>query len=169
MSDPPSSLNELKQCARCKEWFTPSFFHVVKKTGRLTSYCRDCNNKNSREHYRKNNEYIKEYRKSKLNEATLSGIKKRAKQKGLDFDLELEDILGTTCPVFGVELKRGSRKGPSDFAPSVDRIDNSKGYVKGNVQVLSNLANKMKMNATPEQLIQFAEWVFKTYKHKEGN
>jgi len=164
MSDPPDLLNELKQCARCKDWFTHSFFNVVKKTGRLTSYCRECNNKNSREHYLKNHDHIKNYRKSKQDEATLSGIKRRAKQKKLEFDLEVEDILGTTCPIFGVELKRGSKQGPSDFAPSVDRIDNSKGYVKGNVQVLSNLANKMKANATPEQLLQFAEWVFKTYK-----
>ena len=162
--DPPDLLNELKQCARCKEWFTGSFFHVVKKTGKLTSYCRDCNNKNSREHYKNNLEHIKKQRKSKQDEATLSSIKKRAKQKGLAFDLEVEDILGTTCPIFGVELKRGSKQGPSDYAPSVDRIDNSKGYVKGNVQVLSNLANKMKANATPEQLLQFAEWVLKTYK-----
>jgi hypothetical protein len=161
MSDPPS---ELKQCARCKKCLPNFSFHVVKRTGGLTSYCRACNNTNSREHYVKNHEHIKTYRKSKQNEATLSSIKKRAKQKGLEFDLEIEDILGTTCPVFGIELQRGSKQGPSDYAPSVDRIDNSKGYVKGNVQVLSNLANKMKTNATPEQLLQFAEWVFKTYK-----
>lgn len=157
-------MDELKRCAKCEEWFHASLFRVVKKTGKLTSYCRACNNKNSREHYVKNHDHIKKYRKSKQDEATLSSIKKRAKQKGLEFDLDVEDILGTTCPIFGVELKRGSKQGPSDFAPSVDRIDNSKGYVKGNVQVLSNLANKMKANATPEQLLQFAEWVFKTYK-----
>jgi len=161
MSDPPS---ELKQCARCKEFLPSCSFHVVKRTGKLTSYCRACNAKNSKEHYIKNHDHIKEYRKSKQDEATLSSIKKRAKQKGLEFDLDVEDIRGTTCPVFGIELQRGSKQGPSDSAPSVDRIDNSKGYVKGNVQVLSNLANKMKANATPEQLLQFAEWVFKTYK-----
>jgi hypothetical protein len=162
MSDPP--MGDLKQCAKCEDWFAVSLFRTVKKTGRLASYCRECGNANSREHYAENKEKAKEYKKARQDKETLSSIKKRAKQKGLDFDLEVEDILGTSCPIFGVELKRGSRQGPSDFAPSVDRIDNSKGYVKGNVQVLSNLANKMKANATPEQLLQFAEWVFKTYK-----
>ena len=157
-------MDDLKQCAKCEDWFYTSLFRVAKKTGRLVSYCRECSNKNSREHYAANKDKRKEYKKARQDKETLSSIKKRAKQKKLDFDLEVEDILGTTCPIFGVELKRGSKQGPSDFAPSVDRIDNSKGYVKGNVQVLSNLANKMKANATPEQLLQFAEWVFKTYK-----
>lgn len=37
-------------------------------------------------------------------------------------------------------------------SPSLDRIDSSKGYVKGNVRVISARANMLKNNATVEEL-----------------
>ena len=66
------------------------------------------------------------------------------------------------CPVFGVELdwgmrgKNGSHKSNS---PSLDRIDSTKGYIPGNVMMMSVLANTMKNNATPEQLVKFSKYM----------
>jgi len=84
--------------------------------------------------------------------------KENAKKKGLEFNLDLEDItIPEKCPYLKVELKTEfNRRNLSDYY-SIDRIDSSKGYVKGNVQVISRLANTMKNNATPEQLITFAK------------
>ena len=48
-------------------------------------------------------------------------------------------------------------------SPSIDRIDNDKGYIKGNVQVISHKANSMKFTASKEELLKFAEWVKVTY------
>lgn len=93
--------------------------------------------------------------------------KKRAKEMGREFSISLEDIvIPSKCKVFGtpfdiVGFKNGVKN--RDFSPSIDRIDNSKGYIKGNIQVISLLANKMKSSATVDQLIKFAEWVLKTY------
>lgn len=80
--------------------------------------------------------------------------KTTAKEKQLDHNISLEDIvIPTCCPVFNKPWDEGQYK------PSLDRIDNSQGYVKGNVQVISLLANQMKRNSTQEQLQQFARWV----------
>jgi len=54
-------------------------------------------------------------------------------------------------------------KGRLPNSPSLDRIDPTKGYIKGNVEVISNLANTMKQNATPEELLAFAREVIKRY------
>lgn len=79
-----------------------------------------------------------------------------AKKRGLDFNLELSDIvIPTHCPVFGIPLERvsyGERGKRSPATPSLDRIDSSKGYVKGNVWVISDRANRIKYNATLEEL-----------------
>ena len=59
------------------------------------------------------------------------------------------------CPVMGTEFVRGD---PRHNSPSLDRIDNSRGYVPGNIQIISDLANKMKQNASPGQLERFCEY-----------
>jgi hypothetical protein len=47
----------------------------------------------------------------------------------------------------------------SDGSPSLDRIDPKKGYVKGNVAVISYKANRIKQDATPEELEAVASWL----------
>ena len=61
------------------------------------------------------------------------------------------------CPVLRVELDWGMN-GRQPNSPSLDRIDSTKGYVKGNVMMMGDLANIMKNNATPEQLNQFSRY-----------
>lgn len=84
-----------------------------------------------------------------------NAAKQRAKRDGLEFSLDRGDIvIPETCPLLGMPIKRGRRG--DDQCPSLDRIDNSLGYVPGNVWVISWLANKMKATATKEQLDAFA-------------
>lgn len=82
----------------------------------------------------------------------LRQVKYRAKKLGKEFDLTIEDLeIPETCPVFGIPLFLVSgRRGPNSY--SIDRIDNSKGYVKGNVRVISFLANSRKGDMTIEQV-----------------
>lgn len=89
----------------------------------------------------------------------------RAKKLGIPFNLTLEDVKHPeVCPILGITLKRntgGNR--PLGNSPSIDKINPKLGYVKGNVQVISQRANIMKNDATVEELQRFAEWVRKTY------
>ena len=63
----------------------------------------------------------------------------------------------THCPYLGIKLSYNKKDEKLDNYRSIDRIDNSKGYVKGNLQVISHLANKIKTSLTIEQLITFSQ------------
>jgi hypothetical protein len=79
--------------------------------------------------------------------------KKRALKKGLEFNIELKDIhIPKRCPILKVLLICSTR-----YSPSIDRIYPDKGYIKGNIVVISTLANSMKANATPKELLIFAK------------
>jgi hypothetical protein len=77
-----------------------------------------------------------------------------------EFATYLKSIAPSKCPVFGKRLTTGNGQS-HDWSPSVDKIIPSKGYVRGNIQIMSYMANKMKQDATPSQLKQFAQWVIK--------
>jgi hypothetical protein len=148
----------VKVCSKCKEELPLSSFtkHSKNKDG-LQGSCRECNKKSS-----------KEWNANNKDSLILKRLKERSIQKGLDFDLTVADInVPLKCPVFGFDLQR-NHKVPLFNSPSVDRIDPTKGYTKDNIQIISQLANAMKQNASPEQLLQFAKWVLTTYE-KENN
>jgi phage FluMu protein Com len=143
----------MKTCSGCNQVLNISLFssHVKQKDG-LQTRCRSCNKASS-----------KAWNAANKDSLALKRIKDRALEKGVAFDLKLIDITPPIkCPVFGFDLVRNI-KVPQFNSPSVDRIDPSKGYTRDNIQVMSQLANAMKQNANPAQLIQFAEWVLKTY------
>jgi hypothetical protein len=92
--------------------------------------------------------------------------KNRATKGNILFNLEVSDIVvPPQCPILNINFKHDNRKIAKFNSPSLDRIDNNRGYVKGNVQVISYRANTMKGDATPEELLQFAFWVILTYGH----
>ena len=81
----------------------------------------------------------------------LGGARQRAKAKDFEFSITLVDVtIPDTCPVLGIELEMGNED--RDTSPSIDRIDNNKGYTPDNVRIISYRANRLKSNATPEEL-----------------
>lgn len=82
------------------------------------------------------------------------GAKDRAKAKCLPFDITPDDIVVPEfCPVLPT-IRLVSRYGKKldDSSPTLDRIIPELGYVRGNILVVSHLANRIKTNATPEQI-----------------
>ncbi len=87
--------------------------------------------------------------------------KNRAKKANIPFTISPEDVIvPDVCPVLGIPLKK--EKGPAEAnSPSLDRIDPTKGYVPGNVCVISMKANTMKSNGCLEEAIQVANYIMR--------
>lgn len=107
----------------------------------------------------------KQYHQWKPEKRLLWAARRRAKVQGIAFDIEESDIVVPThCPILGIELVNTRPRGDSrrDIA-SLDRVDPTKGYTKGNVEVISWLANSMKQNASPQDLVKFAKSILERY------
>lgn len=101
------------------------------------------------------------YRKNNPEWALHNSAKHRAKKVGRDFDIEVSDVvIPNVCPILNIPLFKGSGK-VSDNSPSLDRIDQEKGYVKGNVAVISYRANRLKGDLTMSQLTNLISYMQK--------
>lgn len=91
--------------------------------------------------------------------AMVDGARRRAKQRGLAFTITRADVrIPSHCPALGIKLGKGGKRQACDNSPSLDRIDNTKGYIPGNVVVVSNLANQIKSTATYAQVRAVADF-----------
>lgn len=95
------------------------------------------------------------YRRSTLLSPSLvvwQNVHTRCRKTGMEFTLAKEDVVvPELCPVFGFPLVVNT--GHVKFnSPSLDRIDPSKGYIPGNVMVISHKANSIKQKATIEEV-----------------
>tara|TARA_B100000424_G_scaffold271581_1_gene274994 strand:- start:3034 stop:3654 length:621 start_codon:yes stop_codon:yes gene_type:complete len=171
-----------KVCCKCKEHqpLSEFFKHRIMKDG-LDRQCKSCYKK-----YRDNECVFKRWFATKKSHAKRP-YKKGNLRQSIQFTIKPEDIPGVkirelitisrrsyenkdrkyvsweaveypkVCPVFGMKLDWGMN-GLNGNCPSLDRIDSTKGYIPGNIIIMSNLANAMKSNATPEQLKQFSRY-----------
>ena len=78
--------------------------------------------------------------------------RQRCKRTGTEFTITVDDIVvPTVCPLLGVVLDTYADS--VDVHPSIDRIDPKKGYIPGNVWVISHRANRIKSDACADELI----------------
>jgi len=174
-----------KLCRKCNIEKSLAFFYKEPQNAdKLCNHCKECRNLYAKEHYNKNKNIYKErakdsylkdktknkkycesYRNSDPIKNMLSKAKLRASKKGIPFDLKVDDVfIPEVCPVFNIPLERNTKgKGPKKNSPSLDRIVPNNGYVKGNVQIISNKANLMKQDASAGELVTFAKWVLSVY------
>lgn len=154
-----------KTCWKCKlEQPIEAFARNRTKSSGRSAECKSCVKAYNKAHVAERAEYYNQYRSAKRKQNVAWYLflecRTRAKRNGLEFNLDPQDVqVPTHCPVFGFELRPSRKAGDRDQSASVDRIDSSLGYIKGNVRVISFLANRMKSNASTGQLKQFARWI----------
>jgi len=173
-----------KSCCVCKEVKSSNYFmRVNRNPDGLSAICLTCwdehqvteKSKIDRNYPRKlrlqhdpsYREYINRLKMKSHNthlgrrKRMLGNARRRAKKLNLDFNLTIEDIIiPNECPVFKIPFIFADETSYQDNC-SLDRIDNTKGYVKGNVQVISMKANTMKNSATNEELLNFCKYFLK--------
>lgn len=113
--------------------------------------------------------YQRFYRENNPSKYLWSLCKSRATKKQIEFNIGPEDILiPEVCPLLNIKLTLNKGK-LKDNSPSVDRIDNSKGYIKGNIWVISHKANSIKNNASLLELEMLVNNLKNREKTNESN
>lgn len=156
----------MKKCPQCGEEDLANFSPNRNYKDSLNSWCKSCINKHQRDHRKEDRDYAKarydivkkRYTKNRA-KYLYQVCKARAKKNGLDFSIIPEDIIiPEFCPILGVRIVMEELSHKEQYGPSVDRIDNARGYVKGNIMVISKKANAMKNSASIEELNKFCEY-----------
>ena len=94
-----------------------------------------------------------------ITQRMLRAAKCRAKERNVPFNLTADDItIPECCPILGIPLYHSAGKA-TDNSPSLDRVIPSLGYVTGNVRVISNRANRIKFDATLDELQAIVQYL----------
>jgi len=149
-------------CKQCKNNYKKEYYKLNKekiavyKKKHYKSNKEEINNKN-KEYYKTNKQKIsiqrRMYRENNLEEILLRKAKYRAKKDNLNFTITLNDVknaMSDICPL--LEIKMNINKNTvKDDSFTLDKILPEKGYVEGNIIVISHKANRSKSNATIEE------------------
>jgi len=99
----------------------------------------------------------------KIRFQALKNIHERAKRRGYESDLSLDDlpILMDSCPILGIRYQKGTLKN-KDFSPSIDRINPNLPYLKKyktNLVFISHRANRIKSDSSIEELRKIIDYL----------
>ncbi len=84
----------------------------------------------------------------------------RAKTLNIECSITIKDIvIPQFCPVLGIELVKSISGRFTHNSPTLDRINNSLGYIPGNVAVISHRANALKRDMTIATLNKIIEYI----------
>lgn len=110
------------------------------------------------EYKEKQREWSKKDRRNNPEKSLHRSCRKRSQKSGIDFSIGIEDIIiPAICPILEEPLVYC---GPDrSYWPTVDRVDNTKGYVKENVRVISYKANMMKCDMLLWQVENLLEYM----------
>jgi len=146
---------QIKKCSSCKIEKPTSCFSSNKSRGDgLSHICKECAkyNREKRKNDNIRNYFIDVIRTSK-------GVSKKRGINNFNIDVEYLESLyknqNGLCAISGIKMTHTSGKGKIATNVSIDRIDNSKGYTKDNIQLLCQAINMLKFNMTNSELELF--------------
>lgn len=144
-------------CRECKKIIGEK--HRNKNREDFNKRCRESKKRNYNPEKRR-----KEYQKNVAVEM-YQQAKTRAKNKRIVFTIEKEDvIIPEVCPIFGIPFSFTEK----ELSPSLDRKINDLGYIKGNVFVISKRANRLKADATIDELEKILQYMKSTIEVKNA-
>lgn len=169
-----SRVTKSGQCYECflayrRRWHaeTDEKMHDARteKNREWLSNNREHRNAYMREWWKKGDNYKRHSEKRRVKKIAdprkflLMKAKERSRSLGLQFAITIDDLpITNVCPVLGLELKYGLSV-QNDHSPTLDRIDNSKGYVPGNVKIISWRANNLKSNGSIEEFEKIIDYM----------
>lgn len=142
----------MKTCKICKRTLPYSMFHKATTTcDGLDLRCKQC----------KSDVYK---RKRNANPIATYFVAKRSWCKARDIGFTvtqeyLESIWSGVCPVLGIKIALGGDGKGSHHSAHLDRLNPSLGYVEGNVTWVSGRANRIKYDATLDELKLLVAWI----------
>jgi len=92
---------------------------------------------------------------------TLGNTKCVCEKQGVPFNITVDDLAPypLTCPVLGTPLNWMSTGSSGHDSPTIDRMVPERGYTKGNVRLISHRANRMKGDASVQDLERILEYM----------
>ena len=142
----------MKVCVDCGEEKHIDAFY--KNRNSVMNRCRSC-------YVARNRKYNQKYRDANRFAVRVRTCRARAKDQNIPFDLTtdyLKSIWTGVCPAFNIPLNMDAKRGEPGHA-QLDKINPSKGYTQGNVVWLSERANRIKDDATIEDLERLTTWL----------
>lgn len=162
----PENYDKTLTCWYCKESKPLRLFpYRVQYKDNKEKRCKNCNNLNRRSRYE--NHSIDQIIKTMLTTAKYSSMKRERKHRfdaaildiTEEYIKELAEIQQNKCNYSGVDFvwEYGS-----NHKPSLDRIDSSKGYIQGNVHLVTTIVNQAKSDLIETEFLKMVKSIYET-------
>lgn len=173
-------MTDLKLCPKCGEWKDISLFNKSSKKRGYSGHCKECNRIICRQYGQRRKiedptflererlraEQRRSTRPQRVKQLVNSTRRSAAKRK-IYFDLQepyiyvMIECQFWRCLKTGIEFDLTSGQGIRPFGPSIDRIDSTKGYILGNIQIVCNIYNFAKNSFDHETVLTMARELIK--------
>jgi len=163
-------VNQIKDtsllCIGCEEYKEDLQFHKNNNYNfrrDRSYYCKECTKGKSKVEYK--NTRINKLKYLNTLEGFLKSLlqhtKTRKKENNINYEylLDIYNRQDGNCSLSGIKMTTISGNGKINTNISIDRIDSSKGYIIGNIQLVCTIVNTMKTNLKQEDFLNWCNLI----------